>query len=281
MRSFINRVDGFCARHPRFGIHNLMLYIVIGNAIVWIFSLMDTSGLFTAYLVFSPYHILHGQIWRLVTFVLVPSNSGIWLFIWLYFYYFIGSSLEREWGSGQFTIYYISGMVFAAVFGMIVYFITGVSYGMTARYINLSMFFAFATLYPDTRVLLFFIIPIKIKWLAYLDAALFAVEVLTGSLPMNLLPIVAVVNYFLFCGGWLFDMFSSERVRQRKNSSRFKSEIHRIEYDRSSRRYNRRCEVCGKTDTDFPDMEFRYCSRCSGYHCYCMEHINNHIHVKD
>ncbi|MCD8099086.1 MAG: rhomboid family intramembrane serine protease [Oscillospiraceae bacterium] len=281
MRSFINKVDSFCYRHPRFGVPNLMLYIVIGSALVWIFSMMDTSGLFLSYLTFSPYYILHGQVWRLVTFVLVPTSSGIWLLIWLYFYYFIGSSLEKEWGSGQFTIYYLSGMLFTVVFGFIVFFLTGISYSITSQYINLSMFFAFATLYPDTRVLLFFFIPIKIKWLAYLDAALFALEVFTGSLPMNLLPLVALVNYFLFCGSWLFDLFGAERTKQRKNSARFKSEVHKIEHDRASRSYNRKCEVCGKTDTDYPDLEFRYCSRCSGYHCYCMEHINNHIHVKE
>lgn len=281
MRSFINKVDNFCYRHPRFGVPNLMLYIVIGSALVWIFSMMDTSGLFLSYLTFSPYYILHGQVWRLVTFVLVPTSSGIWLLIWLYFYYFIGSSLEKEWGSGQFTIYYLSGMLFTVVFGFIVFFLTGISYSISSQYINLSMFFAFATLYPDTRVLLFFFIPIKIKWLAYLDAALFALEVFTGSLPMNLLPLVALVNYFLFYGSWLFDLFGAERTKQRKNSARFKSEVHKIEHDRASRSYNRKCEVCGKTDTDYPDLEFRYCSRCSGYHCYCMEHINNHIHVKE
>lgn len=282
MRKFMRSVDRFCTRHPRFGVQNLMIFIIVGNVLVWLFSMMDTTGTLMGYLYFSPYHILHGQVWRLVTFALIPeSTSLLSLALSLYFYYFIGSTLERQWGQAKFTIYYISGMVFTIVYGFVIYFITGINCGATATYINLSMFFSFATLFPETRVLLFFIIPIKIKWLALVDAAFFVIAVLLNSFPMNLLPVVAVLNYLLFCGGWLLDFVRPSRVKQRRRTVNFRREAQRINREQARRPYNRKCEVCGRTDTDYPGLEFRYCSRCAGYHCYCIDHINNHTHFTE
>jgi len=281
----MNKIDRFCYNHPRFGIPNLMKYIVIGTGIVWLFSMMSAGGAGSGYLMdllcFSPYHILRGQVWRLFTFVLIPQDGGIWLLITLYFYYFIGSTLENQWGPGKFTIYYLFGMLFTIIYGFVVYFAAGRSISVTSYYINMSMFFAFATLFPDTTVYLFFVIPLKMKWLAILDAALFAIDIVTLSFPYNLIPLTAVLNYFLFCGGWLLDYFTPARRKQRKNTVNFKSEVRRIQYEQRTREYTRKCEVCGRTDVSHPDLEFRYCSRCSGYHCYCIDHINNHTHKSE
>jgi membrane associated rhomboid family serine protease len=275
-------IDRFCARHPRFGIPNLMLFIIIGNAIVWVFTQMDTTHTLAGFLAFSPYHILHGQIWRIITFALVPDYSSLLsLVISLYFYYFIGSALENQWGAGKFTIYYFTGLLCTIVYGFIVYFITGVSYSISTSYINLSMFFSFATLFPETRVLLFFFIPVKIKWLAYIDAAFFVLEVLVSPFPANLLPVVAILNYLLFCGGWLFDIIRPANIRNKRRTVNFKREAKRVNRERARAPYNYRCELCGRTDADYPDLEFRYCSRCAGYHCYCIDHINNHIHFSE
>ena len=131
-----------------------------------------------------------------MTYVFVPTEaSPIWLLVMLYFYYWIGSCLEREWGNGKFTIYYVSGMLLTAIYGVVLSAILGRDVIVSTTYLNLSMFFAFATLYPDMQVLLFFIIPIKVKYLAYVDAALFVLGVVTTSFPLNLLPVVAVLNY--------------------------------------------------------------------------------------
>ncbi len=282
MRKLMRSVDRFCARHPHFGIQNLMIFIIVGNALVWLFSMMDTTGTLMGYLYFSPKDILHGQVWRLVTFVLIPESTRLLSFaLSLYFYYFIGTTLERQWGQAKFTLYYISGVVFTIVYGFVIYFITGVNCGATATYINLSMFFSFATLFPETRVLLFFIIPIKIKWLAIVDAVFFVIAVLLNSFPMNLLPVVAVLNYLLFCGDWLFDYVRPARIKQRRRTVNFRREAQRINREQVRRPYNRRCEVCGRTDTDYPGLEFRYCSKCAGYHCFCIDHINNHTHFTE
>ena len=143
------------------------------------------------------------------------------------------------------------------------------------------MFFAFATLYPDMQVLLFFIIPIKVKYLAYVDAALFVLGIITTAFPLNLLPVVAVLNYLVYCGDWLFDFFRPSHVRQRQKTVNFKREARRIQREQANKPYHYKCAVCGRTDTDYPELEFRYCSRCVGYHCFCQDHINNHVHFTE
>ncbi len=293
MNSLMKKIDIFCYKHPRFGIRNLMLYVVVGAAIVWLFNLftMYSSVNILSYLYFSPYLILRGQVWRLLTFIIIPPSTGILTLVAFYFYYFIGRTLEQQWGPGKFTIYFFTGVILTIVYGFVIYFATGadllLSYGypVSAHYIYLSMFFTFATLYPDMQVLLFFIIPIKMKWLAIVDAAFFLYSVVTSSFPINLLPVVAVLNYLIFCGGWLVEaarrLFGGKTRQQRQNTVNFQSEVRRMQQEQRQKTYTRRCEVCGRTDTDYPDLEFRYCSRCQGYHCFCMDHINNHRHFTE
>lgn len=236
MRKLMNKIDRFCYTHPRFGIPNLMLIIVIGNAAVWLLAQMDTTGQIVSLLSGSAQGILHGQVWRLITYVFVPTESRpIWLLLMLYFYYWIGSCLEREWGNGKFTIYYVSGMLLTAIYGVVLSAILGRDVVVSTTYLNLSMFFAFATLYPDVQVLLFFIIPIKVKYLAYLDAALFVFGVITMSFPLNLLPVVAVLNYLVYCGDWLFDFFRPSHVRQRQKTVNFKREARRIQREQANK----------------------------------------------
>ncbi len=283
MKSIMRRVDRYCALHPSFGIKNLIMYIIIGNAVVWLFGMMDTTNTLRSILAFSAEAIFtKGQVWRLLTFILVPSGgSGLLFFITLYFYYFIGNTLEQYWGKGKFTIYYLCGMLFNIVFGILAWLLTGKDVAVTTLYINLSMFFAFATLFPETRVLLFFIIPVKIKWLAYFDAALFLFAVITTSFPANLLPIVAILNYLLFCGGWLFDFIRPARFQQRQKTVDFKKAAKKYKQEQAKKPYTRKCEVCGRTDVSDPNLEFRFCSKCGGYHCFCIDHINSHVHFKE
>ena len=285
MKSFMKKIDLFCYRHPRFGIPNLMLYIVIGNVAVWLFSAMDTTGLLVSNLEFITADLLHGQIWRLLTFVLVPESKGLLFLLMLYFYYFIGNALEREWGPGRFTIYYLMGMALTVLYGAASYFITGADSGLTASYINLSMFFAFATLFPDEIVLFMFIIPIKIKWLAMVNALFFVFEIFsglgTGMGMMAFLPLAAVFNYFVFCGDQLFSVVMPTGRQRRKKTVDFKREARKIQYEQKIQNYTYKCAVCGRTDREYPNLEFRYCSQCTGYHCFCQDHINNHIHFKE
>lgn len=277
----MKKIDMFCYKHPNFGIPNLMLFIVIGNAIVWLFAMMDGSGMLASFLAFNPALILKGQVWRLITFVFIPDIYGIWALIFFYFYYWIGGTLEKHWGTPRFNIFVLTGVVLTIVYGFIVYFATGVSYPVDAYYIYMSMFFSFATLFPDMQVLFFFIIPMKIKWLAYIDAVYFVLAIFTTSFPLNLLPLVAMLNYFIFFGESLLHSIKGFSSGHSKKTVSFKREVNKINREKESIPYTRKCAVCGKTDTDYPDLEFRYCSRCAGYHCFCSEHINSHIHFTE
>lgn len=281
MRSLMRKVDRFCALHPRFGISNLMIYITIGTALVWLIGMMDSSGAFRSALMFNaPAVFTRGEIWRLVTFVFIPDSNSILLLITLYFYYFIGSMIERQWGAGKFTFYYLMGMVLNIIFGTVMWFF-GYSIGVSATYLNLSMLFAFATLYPDMQVLLFFVIPIKMKWFGIANGVFFLIAVVTNPFPLNLLPVVAVLNYLLFCGAWLFDSFRPAKIQQQKKTIDFKKAAKEYNKKQAARPYTRKCEVCGRTDTSDPKLEFRFCSKCEGYHCFCIDHINSHVHQRE
>ena len=270
-------IELFCRKHPYFGIPNLMKYITIANAVLWLLNAVNSRIL--PYMVFSPYWILRGQVWRLISFIFIPPSTGILAFIAFYFYYFLGSTLEQQWGTARFNLYFFSGVVLTILFGFLIYWITGVSVSLTAYYLFLSVFFSFAVLFPDMQVLLFFVIPVKMKWLAILDALFFLYGIFTTPFPANLVPVVAILNFFLFCGEDLLVMLVV--YKKSANTISFQRAAREIRRKQAASLYHHKCAVCGKTDTDYPDLEFRYCSKCAGYHCFCQEHINSHIHFKE
>lgn len=143
-------------------------------------------------LAFDRSAILRGQIWRIVTFVFIPPNSSpFFIFLSLYFYWLIGSSLENQWGAFRFNVFYLCGVIGTMLFG----FITGYA---TNYYLNLSLFFAFALIFPDFQLMLFFILPVKVKYLALLDAIGFFWMLLTAGWPQKIALLVAIGNILLF-----------------------------------------------------------------------------------
>ncbi len=276
LRRFEQGVDSFLRKHPNFGLRNLMLYVVIGNAVIFLLSMMDRTGMLSAYLMFSPDRVLKGEIWRLVSFVFVPRASGILgVLLLLYFEYFIGRILEQAWGTGKFTVYYLLGMLFTVVYGFAVRLFTGSGVYVDAMYIGMSMFFVFATLWPENRVLLFFIIPIKVTWLAYAEAVLFLISMIRGG---TLLPLIGILNYFLFCGDELISRIQPWFRRIFGKGASYRRAAKQAQRDAKALPYIYKCAVCGRTDAEYPQLEFRYCSKCVGYHCFCEDHINSHIH---
>jgi len=276
----INRIiDRFCQKHRNFGIPKLMLYIVIVSAVVFLVGSSEMTG----FLLFWPPDILQGQVWRLFTWIFIPiNNNPFFALLMLYFYYFIGTTLEREWGTAKFTIYYISGIILNIIYGFIMVYVFRLPVILSAGFINLSMFFAFAVLFPDYTVRLFLIIPIKVKWLAIVNAGFFVFsmisDILSGHLAMAFLPLIALLNFIIYCGDDLLSYIRPYKFSMSKQTINFKKAAKRAKRDIADKPYRHICAVCGKTDTEYPDMEFRYCSRCNGYHCFCSEHINNHIH---
>lgn len=293
MKAISRWLDRFCYKHPRFGIPNLMKFIVIGNVLIYLLD-MFSRGYATLLCMFYPSAVLHGEVWRIITFLFVPvsgySSSDMFSILWFamttLFYYYIGNALERQWGSTRFTVFYFLGAILNLIIGFA--FQTSV----TMYYVNMSMFFAFATLYPDLQFLLFFIIPVKAKWLAWIDAAYFAIAVVrylvAGYFLMALIPVVAVLNYLLFFASDIGNMFSNAKRR-----AQWKAQTRRgptyggpkvVNFHdaktKTKETYLHRCAVCGRTDVSDPQMEFRYCSRCNGYYCYCADHINSHVHIQ-
>lgn len=281
MRAIQNWLDRFCYKHPRLAIPNLMLYIVLGTGLIALLDAFSMGGSFASYFAFDANAILRGQIWRIGTFLFVPISSSLFnTAISLYFYYFVGSTLEREWGSAKFTIYYACGVILNIILGFMI--------GSTSVfYLNMALFFAFATMFPNMQVLLFFIIPVKIKWLAWFDAAFFAFNILSsifsGRPLLALIPLTALLNYFLFFGGDLTDLLrqGQQKVNYRTKNSRKTVDFQSAQqHAREKKGYLHKCAVCGRTDVSNPELEFRYCSKCKGYYCYCAEHINAHVHIE-
>lgn len=200
----------------RYALRNLMTYIVAGTAIVWlletIVSVRTGFSLFY-WLYFDKALILQGQVWRVLTFLFIPSTYNIALLaVSLYFYWLIGNALEREWGSFRFDMFYLGGVLGAIVSG----FITGYA---TTYYLHLSLFLAFAILYPDHQVLVFFLIPVKMKWLAIIDLALLVYECIFSTWAQRLALVFALVNVAIFFSGvmiWKIKNFFRRKKFQRE-----------------------------------------------------------------
>jgi len=275
----MKHLDSFCNRHPGFGIPNLMLAIAIGNSLVWVLTQMDGGKIFDL-LYFSPQLILQGQVWRLISFIFIPATLDFWIFVMLYFYYFVGSALERQWGCAKLTIYYFIGLFITVASAMIIYFAFNATVYISAMYLLYPLLFAFAFYYGEGRAMLFFIIPIKMRWLAIFGALTLAFNVVTLPFPDNIIPIVSVLNFALFFGHMIIGGLNPANNTRRKTRKHFNNEIHRIKWEERNKDYTRKCEACGKTDVSHPELEFRFCSRCEGYHCFCIDHINSHEHIK-
>ena len=282
MKKLNEAVERFCALHPRLGIPGLMRYIVGANAVIYLLSLFARGGSLN-FLCMDPASVLRGELWRIVTYVLLPTNGGIFLVISLFFYYWLGESLERLWGSTKFTVYYVSGTLLTALASLLAHLIDGISvpiYG--AVYVNTALFLAFALNYPDAMVNIYFIIPVKMKWLAALEGILYALSVVTAIAArmwgQALMPIVALLNLFVFFTPDFLRKADRVKAHTRPQAVQFRRAVKEQQRQKG---YHHKCSVCGRTDTDYPDLQFRYCSKCAGYHCFCEDHIFNHTHFTE
>jgi len=305
LKGLRSKFERFCYRNRTKGIPNLMLYITLGSALVYLMHMFG-YGQLTELLMFDRGLILQGQVWRLFTYVFVCDRGNLLLVaIGLLCYFSLGRAMENLWGTLRFNLFYLSGVILMDIFGMTLggmqlaaggyiydfsrYIALNMSY-----YLNLSLFLGYATLYPDTHFLLFFFIPIKAWIFAVLDLAITFYDVismtLAGFFPISLFPLVALANYFLFFGKDVVNVIPLSwranfgRLFRKKSGGQKKSYTAAGSYRASTATvkapYTHRCAVCGRTDVSNPELEFRYCSRCNGYFCYCQDHINNHTHVE-
>ena len=288
MSELRRRFERFCFKNRDKGIPNLMLYISLGAGLVYLFTMATQNSVLYYYLMFDRELILQGQVWRLISYPLTYNAGNLLLTaVSLLCYYSLGRAMENIWVTFRFNLFYLSGILMMDIYCMI--------FGGYADvyYLNLSLFLSYATMFPNAQFLLFFIIPVKAWIFALLDLVLVLIGLLTDSFPYNLFSVISIANYFLFFGK---DVLNVIPMSWRANASRLfkkrpKQQKAKVvpfpnagSYEATTASvkapYTHRCTVCGRTDVSNPELEFRYCSRCQGYHCYCIDHINNHTHVE-
>ena len=281
MRKLNNAVDRFALTHSHFGVPNLMRYVVLITAAVYLLDLFS-KGAASAMLDFNMQLVLHGEIWRLVTWLITPEGgSPFWVLVGLFFYYSIGTSVEEYWGTAKFTLFYLCSAALTVVFAFVSLLWDKSPYISTGPFYNL-LFLAFATLYPTAMIRIQLILPIQAKWLAVLYVVLTVLNIFRFGLwyLLYLLPVWLV--YIIFFWDGIADLLAEFGFHIRHQNSRqtiqFKSAVRQQKKKEAERGYRHKCAVCGRTDTDFPELEFRYCSRCAGYHCFCQDNIFNPEH---
>ena len=249
-----------------YAVPNLTLYLVIGQAFVYLTTML---GLIDGRrLSFYPALVTQGEWWRMFTFVVDPPGS-YWLFIAfaLYFLYFTGNALEEAWGTVRFNLFLLVGYAMTVA----VAFVTPFS-PATNLFVGGSLFLAFAHLYPNFTMYIFFVLPVQIKWLALLAWVAYVWRFVQGNASDRLAIAAALTNFLLFMGRDLW-------VAVRQGQRRLQTGAQRRVTERVGPQVRHRCTICSKTDLTDPQMDFRYCSKCTGDQCYCPDHIRNHEHV--
>lgn len=248
-----------------FAIPNLSLYLVLGQAAIFGLEMTNTIPS-SEPLWLIPAQVLAGEWWRLVTFILVPPNASIYFiaFAW-YMFWLFGSALEAHWGVNRYNLFLLTG--WALTVGLS--FVTPLAIASN-EFIAGSVFLAFAWLAPNFEIALFFILPVKIKWLALVSWIFYAFTFVAGNLPTKLAVLAATGNFLIFFGR---DLWMTVVQRQRRVAYAAANRTERAEAPRH------RCKVCGKDSESHRDLDFRYCSTCTDDSCYCPEHLRNHEHV--
>lgn len=304
----------FEKKYGRYAIRNLSFYLIIAYVLGYVIELISPA--MYNLLLFNPYLIFHGQIWRIFTWILVPPEGlSIFTIIMLFLYYSLGRELEHVWGTYRYNVYMFSGFIFTVggsliLFGilMLLYYIgvlpdsflyEMVGYGFTnvgdyigsimslcvsTYYINMSIFLAYAVTYPEEQLMLYFIIPIKIKWFGFLYGAYIIFDVIqafryystVNAVVITVLIVASLLNFLIY---WIFarhrGRYNPKQVKRRQEYKKSIKQAKPVNYGGGARH---KCAVCGRTELDNPNLTFRYCSKCTGNKEYCEEHLFTHEH---
>ena len=286
-------LDKLERKYGKYAIPNLMYYVIILYIVGFVINIVAPE-LYTEYLALDAQAILHGQIWRIFTFIIQPPNSSYFFILFaLYLYYMIGKTLEYMWGAFRFNLYFFSGMLLHVIACLLIYLIFGMNFQMGSFYLNMSLFFVYVALFPDAEFLLFFIIPIKAKWLGIIEGAYFAITIAAGfivpvgsplwfsllqagimALPANSISaLLSLLNFIIFFLGSNRNRFSPKQARRR---TIYQKKVHVA----SQNNTHHCCAICGRTEKDDENLEFRFCSKCKGNYEYCQDHLFTHEHRK-
>lgn len=285
MRNGQDYIDKLERKFGRFAISNISLLLIICYAFGYMLRFINPQ--FLQWLTLNPYYILKGQIWRLVTWILSPpSGSNIFfILLMLYFYYSIGTSLERTWGTFRYNVYLFSGMLFTILGSFLLYAVLklgGINlYGdgynivfsaFSTYYINMSIFLAYAVTFPELRVLIMFIIPVKVKYLGIIYGIMLAVECFFGGIVAWFVIGASLLNFIIFfLSTRNLSHMSPKQIKRRQT---FHNEVRRA----SSGVTKHKCAVCGRTELD-GNLSFRFCTKCEGNYEYCEDHLFTHQHI--
>lgn len=256
-------LDRLHARYGHVGVPHLTFVLIAGQVLTYF--LQQGRPDYIEQIQFKPALFLEGEWWRALTFVFTPpATNVVFAFFFWYLFFLMGTTLENIWGTFRYNLFFLVGYLATAG----VAFLTPQMEASIA-FIQVSVFLAFAFLFPDFQLSLFFILPIKIKWLALLTWIGYFLAVVVGSWPVRLSILASVANFFLFFGG---DVWRKLRYGQRRMANQAQQIAAR-------ERVVHRCVVCGRTEKTDPQLEFRYCSKCAGTPCYCSDHIRDHEHI--
>lgn len=292
------------SRFGRFGIPNLMKYVIAVNLAGALLGLMNPA-LYFDFLCLDVDAILDGQVWRLLTFVFEPAEqigeiplmNFLWFAVWAFVYYSIGTSLEKMWGTFRFNLFYFGGLLLVIVMTFVYYLFfmqaweasTGDALvffykqqypisGSIMEYLNHTLFIAYAFTFPNAQFLFYFVIPVRAKWFSVvylvLDGYTFVRCLMDRQYYSAALIVVLLLNFFLFYLMGRGSFSAKQAYQQRKRKVEYKK---KAAPNPAGARH--RCVICGRTEEDVPGMEFRFCSKCEGNYEYCADHLFTHEHV--
>ncbi len=293
-------------RFGRYAIKNLTLYMIIAYGIGYLTAIVNPT--LYNYLLMDPKLIFQGQIWRLFTWICtMPQDLGVFTIFMFMFIYWVGTSLERYLGTFKYNVYIFSGYLFMTVGALLIYLITyfvgpssamgeGISVNISTYYINLASFLAFALFYGEMQVYFMFIIPVKVRWLAILDLVLIGYDFIKIGSSLSqykdfmteeyysymqeviwcyrITIIISLLNFLIF-----YLMYrKGKRLSPKERAVRheFKKDVVKVRPQNNVHT----CEICKRTSEEYPDLVFRYCSKCKGNHEYCQDHLFTHQHIQ-
>ena len=290
----------FERKFGKYAIHNLSLYLITCYAFGYLMYFINSDFLY--YLTLNPYWIMRGQVWRIITWILVPPDtSNIFIvLIMLYFYYSIGNTLERTWGTYRYNVYLFSGMLFTVIGSFALYLYMEFHYDFlltknldiwrtnnqmelikeytsifvlfSTYYINMSIFLAFAATFPNVQILLLFILPIKVKWLGIVYGAFILYDMIVGGQVYYFVIGASLLNFVIF-------FLTSRKKLHRSPKQIHRQHVYHAQATRPAGVTRHKCAICGRTEVDYPNLEFRFCTKCDGNYEYCQDHLFTHEHI--
>lgn len=298
-------LDKLERKFGKYAIVHLIDYLIGGYIIGYVlrFGAAFTNVNVLSYATLEPYAVLHQfQIWRVITWVLVPPQDNIiFAIIMIIFYWQLGRALEQTWGAFRFNVYIFGGILFTVIGAFLYYGITALVTGQqvvglgayfSTYYINMSIFLAFAVCYPDMQVMLYFLIPVRMKWMSIFYIIIIAVEFFQTGAAGKVAIAASLLNFLIFWLGTRRSSISPGQIRRKRNFRKsfqsgrdafgggYAGARQAAGAGRSKQQHVHKCAICGRTEITNPELEFRYCSKCNGNYEYCSDHLFTHTHVK-